>query len=145
MHPDLNPNFHARSGISRRIGRAVALLLVPLLMLQPVMAQAPSGTAGKTAQAKRSANGDLTINLVNADIASAVQAVAAATGRNFIVDPRVKGQVTIQFEKPVPPQKVFQALPHHSRLVTAQDGFPGSFPQMCIVGLVFQDIGDFIG
>ena len=116
MHPDLNPNSHARSGISRRIGRAVALLLVPLLMLQPVMAQAPSGMAGKTDQAKRSANGDLTINLVNADIASAVQAVAAATGRNFIVDPRVKGQVTIQFEKPVPPQKVFQALLTQLRL-----------------------------
>ena len=116
MHPDLNPNSHARSGISRRIGRVVALLLVPLLMLQPVMAQAPSGTAGKTDQAKRSANGDLTINLVNADIASAVQAVAAATGRNFIVDPRVKGQVTLQFEKPVPPQKVFQALLTQLRL-----------------------------
>ncbi len=112
MHPDLNPNSHAR----RRIGRAVASLLVPLLMLQPVMAQAPSGAAGKTHQAKRSANGDLTINLVNADIASAVQAVAAATGRNFIVDPRVKGQVTIRFEKPVPPQKVFQALLTQLRL-----------------------------
>ncbi|HOI67198.1 MAG TPA: secretin N-terminal domain-containing protein, partial [Thiomonas arsenitoxydans] len=112
----MNPNSHARSGISRRIGRVVALLLVPLLMLQPVMAQAPSGMAGKTDQAKRSANGDLTINLVNADIASAVQAVAAATGRNFIVDPRVKGQVTIQFEKPVPPQKVFQALLTQLRL-----------------------------
>lgn len=116
MHPDLNPNSHARSGISRRIGRVVVLLLVPLLMLQPVMAQAPSGTAGKTEQARRSANGDLTINLVNADIASAVQAVAAATGRNFIVDPRVKGQVTLQFEKPVPPQKVFQALLTQLRL-----------------------------
>lgn len=116
MHPDLNPNSHARRGISRRIGRVVALLLVPLLMLQPVMAQAPSGTAGKTDQAKRSANGDLTINLVNVDIASAVQAVAAATGRNFIVDPRVKGQVTLQFEKPVPPRKVFQALLTQLRL-----------------------------
>ena len=112
MHPDVNPNSHARRGISR----ALVLLLVPLLMLQPVMAQAPSGTAGKTEQAKRSANGDLTINLVNADIASAVQAVAAATGRNFIVDPRVKGQVTLQFEKPVPPQKVFQALLTQLRL-----------------------------
>jgi general secretion pathway protein D len=101
----------------------LALLLVPLLALQPVLAQAPgsapSGTAGMAGTAgnpTRSANGDLTINLVNADIASAVQAVAAATGRNFIVDPRVKGQVTIQFEKPVTPQKVFQALLTQLRL-----------------------------
>ncbi|MEW6558896.1 MAG: type II secretion system secretin GspD [Pseudomonadota bacterium] len=111
----MHPYPTARSNDSRFSRRLLALLLVPLLTLQPVMAQAPSpsGTAG---EAKRSANGDLTINLVNADIASAVQAVAAATGRNFIVDPRVKGQVTIQFEKPVPPQKVFQALLTQLRL-----------------------------
>ncbi|WP_449369685.1 type II secretion system secretin GspD [Thiomonas sp.] len=109
MHPDLKPEHHA----SRRMRRYLALLLVPLLMLQPVMAQAPSGTAG---DAKRNASGDLTINLVNADIASAVQAVAAATGRNFIVDPRVRGQVTLQFEKPVSPQRVFQALLTQLRL-----------------------------
>ncbi|MGA8009411.1 MAG: type II secretion system secretin GspD [Thiomonas sp.] len=102
------------SSVARRL---LVLLLAPLLVLQPVFAQlpvpAPSGTAGSST---RSANGDLTINLVNADIASAVQAVAAATGRNFIVDPRVRGQVTIQFEKPVPPQKVFQALLTQLRL-----------------------------
>ena len=105
------------AGRSRGLTRLLVLLLTPLLVLQPVLAQAPgpapSGTAGG---ATRSANGDLTINLVNADIASAVQAVAAATGRNFIVDPRVKGQVTIQFEKPVAPQKVFQALLTQLRL-----------------------------
>ena len=58
----------------------------------------------------------MTINLVNAEIASAVQAVAAATGRNFIVDPRVKGQITLQFEKPVPPQQVYLALLTQLRL-----------------------------
>lgn len=113
----LTPATGRPAGRSRGLARLLALLLVPLLVLQPVLAQAPgsapSGTAGG---AKRSANGDLTINLVNADIASAVQAVAAATGRNFIVDPRVKGQVTIQFEKPVAPQKVFQALLTQLRL-----------------------------
>ena len=111
----MHPHVKHRTQDSRWSRRLLVLLLVPLLMLQPVMAQAPapSGTAG---DAKRSANGDLTINLVNADIASAVQAVAAATGRNFIVDPRVKGQVTLQFEKPVPPQKVFQALLTQLRL-----------------------------
>ncbi len=98
-----------------RASRLLVLLLAPLLVLQPVLAQAP-GPSGLAGGATRSANGDLTINLVNADIGSAVQAVAAATGRNFIVDPRVKGQVTLQFEKPVTPQKVFQALLTQLRL-----------------------------
>jgi len=98
-------------------GRLLPLLLASLLTVQPVLAQAPGHAApAPTAGAARNANGDLTINLVNADIASAVQAVAAATGRNFIVDPRVRGQVTLQFEKPVPPQKVFQALLTQLRL-----------------------------
>ncbi|MGC9162076.1 MAG: type II secretion system secretin GspD [Thiomonas sp.] len=99
----------------RSLSRLLALPLTALLVVQPVLAQAPS-SAGSAGAATRNANGDLTINLVNADIASAVQAVAAATGRNFIVDPRVKGQVTLQFEKPVSPQKVFQALLTQLRL-----------------------------
>lgn len=99
---------------SRAAARVAALLLVPAIALQPVLAQAPATPAAGTAA--RTADGDLTINLVNADIASAVQAVAAATGRNFIVDPRVKGQITLRFEKPVPPQKVFQALLTQLRL-----------------------------
>lgn len=97
------------------LSRLLALPLAALLVVQPVLAQAPS-RAGSAGAATRNANGDLTINLVNADIASAVQAVAAATGRNFIVDPRVKGQITLQFEKPVSPQKVFQALLTQLRL-----------------------------
>jgi general secretion pathway protein D len=92
--------------------RVLALLLAFTLTLQPALARAPSAAPS----AARNAAGDLTINLVNADIASAVQAVAAATGRNFIVDPRVKGQITLQFEKPVPPQQVFQALLTQLRL-----------------------------
>ncbi len=68
----------------------------------------PSKTAG--------AQHEMTINLVDADIASAVQAVASATGRNFIIDPRVKGRITLQFEKPVSPREVYQALLTQLRL-----------------------------
>ena len=128
MHRHMKPSRRAlektgspgRPWRTQGLSRLLALLLVPLLALQPVLAQAPgsapSGSAGMAGNPTRNANGDLTINLVNADIASAVQAVAAATGRNFIVDPRVRGQVTIQFEKPVTPQKVFQALLTQLRL-----------------------------
>ncbi|WP_298289056.1 type II secretion system secretin GspD [Thiomonas sp.] len=112
-------HFSRRPGAARPAvpGRLLPLLLASLLTVQPVLAQAPGRAApAPGGGATRNANGDLTINLVNADIASAVQAVAAATGRNFIVDPRVRGQVTLQFEKPVPPQKVFQALLTQLRL-----------------------------
>lgn len=82
------------------------------MILQPVLAQNHAAPPAAT----RDANGGLRINLVNADIASAVQAVAAATGQNFIVDPRVKGQITLQFEQPVSPAQVYRALLTQLRL-----------------------------
>ncbi|MHB1689791.1 MAG: type II secretion system secretin GspD [Thiomonas sp.] len=99
---------------SGRARRAPAALLLGLALagLLPPPAWAAPGDGGSRPRP----NAPMTINLVNAEIASAVQAVAAATGRNFIVDPRVKGQITLQFEKPVPPQQVYLALLTQLRL-----------------------------
>ena len=90
---------------ARRTSSALLLALALVGLLLP-----PAWAAPGEGDARARPNAPMTINLVNADIASAVQAVAAATGRNFIVDPRVKGQITLQFEKPVPPQQVYLAL-----------------------------------
>ena len=43
----------------------------------------------------------VTLNFVNADIDSVIKAVGMITGRNFVVDPRVKGTVNIVSAKPV--------------------------------------------
>jgi len=37
----------------------------------------------------------VTLNLKDADIRSFIETVAEATGRNFVVDPRVKAKVTV--------------------------------------------------
>ena len=37
----------------------------------------------------------VTLNFVNADIAGVVKAVSEITGKNFVLDPRVKGTVNI--------------------------------------------------
>jgi general secretion pathway protein D len=52
----------------------------------------------------------VTLNFVNADIDSVVKAVAEITGRNFIVDPRVKGTVNIISARPVPKSLVYPTL-----------------------------------
>ncbi|WP_038167778.1 secretin N-terminal domain-containing protein [Thiomonas sp. FB-Cd] len=93
-------------------GRALPALLLALAGLLPP----PAWATPPRSQREASSQKPMTINLVNAEIASAVQAVAAATGRNFIVDPRVKGQITLQFEKPVSPQHVYLALLTQLRL-----------------------------
>jgi len=52
----------------------------------------------------------VTLNFVNADIDAVVKAVADITGRNFLVDPRVKGTVNIVSARPVPKSLVYPTL-----------------------------------
>ncbi|HET8746067.1 MAG TPA: type II secretion system secretin GspD [Ramlibacter sp.] len=53
------------------------------------------------------ANEPVTLNFVNADIEAVARTMAAITGRNIVVDPRVKGTMTLSTERPVPPQAAF--------------------------------------
>lgn len=50
------------------------------------------------------------INFVNADIASVVKAVGAHTGKNFILDPRVTGNMNIISQTPVSKEMAYQIL-----------------------------------
>jgi len=52
----------------------------------------------------------VTLNFVNADIDAVVKAVGEITGRNFLVDPRVKGTVNIVSARPVPRALVYPTL-----------------------------------
>jgi general secretion pathway protein D len=52
----------------------------------------------------------VTLNFVNADIDAVVKAVGEITGRNFLVDPRVKGTVNITSARPVPRALVYPTL-----------------------------------
>ena len=53
------------------------------------------------------ANEPITLNFVNADIEAVARAMATITGRNIVVDPRVKGNITLATDRPVPPQAAF--------------------------------------
>ena len=52
----------------------------------------------------------ITLNFANADIDAVVKAVAEITGKNFIVDPKIKGTVTIVSARPVPRSLVYPTL-----------------------------------
>jgi len=60
-----------------------------------------------TAQA---ANAEVTLNFVNADIDQVAKAIGAATNKTIIVDPRVKGQLNLVSENPVPEQQALKTL-----------------------------------
>jgi general secretion pathway protein D len=58
----------------------------------------------------RAADEPVTLNFVNADIEAVVKAVAEMTGRNFVLDPRVKGVINIVSSRPVPANLVYPTL-----------------------------------
>lgn len=64
------------------IRRLVPFLLAAHAMVAPVLAQQ-------------------TVNLRDADVRAYIQDVARATGRSFIIDPRVQGKVTVVSERPL--------------------------------------------
>jgi len=66
----------------------------------------------------------VTLNFVNADIEAVVKAVSEITGRNFIVDPKIKGTVNIISSRPVPRSLVYPTLLSALRLqgVVAVEG-----------------------
>ena len=67
--------------------------------VQPAPAVAPSAAA--TAQPRRGE--PITLNFVNAEIEAVARTMATITGRNVVVDPRVKGVMTLTTERPVTP------------------------------------------
>jgi general secretion pathway protein D len=58
----------------------------------------------------RAADDAVTLNFVNADIDAVVKAVSEMTGRNFVLDPRVKGVINIVSARPVPRSLVYPTL-----------------------------------
>ena len=52
----------------------------------------------------------VSLNFVNAELDTVVRAVGQATGRNFVIDPRVKGTVNLVTEQPVSQAQALETL-----------------------------------
>ena len=50
------------------------------------------------------------LNFVNADIESVIKAIGQISGKNFIIDPRVKGTINITSATPISPSMAYQVL-----------------------------------
>lgn len=53
---------------------------------------------------------EFTLNFKEADITALIATVSELTGRNFVVDPRVKGQVTVLSSHPMSAQELYEAF-----------------------------------
>jgi len=94
--------------------RAALVALAALTAaIEPVAAQpagaaagTPRGAAAKSASAVR-ASAPVTVNFVNADIEAVTRAMAVMIERQIIVDPRVKGTITVYSEQPIPVREAY--------------------------------------
>ncbi len=93
----------------RQRSAALAATLLGAALLPPPGALAQTPPAAKTpAQRGRFAGGDpVTLNFVNADIDAVSRAMGAILKQQFIVDPRVKGQITLFSEQPITPREAY--------------------------------------
>src|ERR1700694_221835 len=86
---------------------AIALAALSLSALAVGEQQRPQRAAASGDQA---ATQRITPNYKDADITQIIEAVSMATSKNFIVDPRVRAQVTMLSSTPMTPDQFYQAF-----------------------------------
>jgi general secretion pathway protein D len=112
----------------RRIAGGVLLCCAGVAAIGPfpVLAQGAAQPSGQTP-------GGAALSFVNADIESVIKAIGQFTGMTFIIDPRVKGNITLVSEKPLTKAQAFQLLTSALRLqgyaVVTGEGFAKVVPE----------------
>ncbi len=92
----------------------LALTIAGLLNAPLAVAQSSDGGAAKKRPAATKSNAgalrgnsQVTVNFVNADIDAVTRAMGAMLDRQFVVDPRVKGQITVYSEQAMPVREAY--------------------------------------
>jgi general secretion pathway protein D len=89
---------------SHRLRTAAVSLAVNALFLGTAAFLLPDALAQQQAPAAAGRRGEpITLNFVNAEIEAVARTMATITGRNVVVDPRVKGTISLSTDRPVPP------------------------------------------
>lgn len=86
---------HLQCAVSSITLAAMLLTSSPLALAQTAVGTGTSSVRG---------NEPVTLNFANAEIEAVARTMATITGRNVVVDPRVKGQLTLITERAVPPR-----------------------------------------
>src|SRR5471032_918397 len=110
----------------RRISAGAVLCCALAALAAPVLAR-PAGAAANEA------SDEAALNFVGADIESVIKAVGHYTNITFVIDPRVKGTITLVSEKSISKSQAFQLLTSALRLqgyaVISGDGYAKVVPE----------------
>ena len=93
----------------------IASLVIPVaiagMLSLPGSLWAQSGTTSNQSQDTAAAQGEqITLNFQSVDIRALINTVSEVTGRNFIVDPRVKGKVTLVSGGPLDADEIYSVF-----------------------------------
>lgn len=90
----------------KSLARRVAVLWLGICMcLQPVFLQ-----SAWAQQNRADNNQEITLNLEDVDIKVLINMVAEVSGKNFVVDPRVKGKVSVVSGKPLDVNQLYEVF-----------------------------------
>jgi len=82
----------------------------PLPLAPPPLASPPQAPSQSQMLVQPVGADQVTLNFVNADIEGVVRAVSEITGKNFLIDPRVKGTVNIVSARPMSRDLVYEVF-----------------------------------
>jgi len=95
--------------ITRPVARSVATALGLTLSLSFSLGMTVALSVAMPTPAAAQ-EGTFTLNLKNADIQSLIQTVSRQSGRNFVVDPRVKARVTVISSTPLDADELYETF-----------------------------------
>lgn len=126
--PTEHPSDRSARTPARLVLRPLVLALALALAVPPAPLRAQAGGSRAATQATAPATDEsVYLNFVNVEIEQAVRAIGQFTGRQFVIDPRVKGTLTLVTERPVSRQQAYEQLLSALRLqgFTIVEGPPG--------------------
>lgn len=85
-------------------------LALALAMALPVYAQTPATPAYDAGEPAPADPGTQVLNIKEADITTFISLVSEATGKNFVVDPRVTGKVTVISQSPMNEDQLYNVF-----------------------------------
>ena len=92
------------------IRRPRSLLLLPLVLVLTAQAALAQTIAYDAGEPMPSQPGTQVLNIKDADIAGFIALVSEATGKNFVVDPRVSGKVTVISQSPMNEDQLYNVF-----------------------------------
>jgi len=102
----MSMNEDKRERNASRGQQAGVSLLALALLAAPAVGQAATNKTRSNGPAVKAPT-PVTLNFVNADIEAVTRAMGVMLNRQFIIDPRVKGQVTVYSEQAVTPREAY--------------------------------------